>query len=312
MRLKLGRPDLRRYEDLFGVPPATDDAPLAVTFLGVSTLLFDDGSSALLTDGFFTRPDLLSVATRQLRPDPDRVAGCLQRAAPSRVAAVLPVHTHFDHVLDSPTVAQQTGATLLGGTSAANVARGHGLPEQQIRIVTPGDVQILGAYEVTLVASAHCPPDRYPGSIDRPVPRRARAGAYRCGEAWSVRVQHASGRSALVQGSAGFVPHALDDWQVDVAYLGVGQLGVQRESYLRDYWHHTVRAVGAARVVLIHWDDFFRPLDQPLRALPYAGDDLDVTLRVLRAEAQADGVTLHLPRVWRREEPWSGLSSDHG
>ena len=38
-----------------------------------------------------------------------------------------------------------------------------------------------------------------------------------------------------------------------------------------DYWTETVRAVGARRVVLIHWDDFFRPLSKPLRALPYAG-----------------------------------------
>jgi hypothetical protein len=61
--------------------------------------------------------------------------------------------------------------------------------------------------------------------------------------------------------------------------------------------------------VLIHWDDFFRPLDQPLRALPYAGDDLDVTMRVLDELARSQGVALHLPTLWRREDPWQGLSS---
>ena len=55
----------------------------------------------------------------------------------------------------------------------------------------------------------------------------------------------------------------------------------------------------------IHWDDFFRPLDQPLRALPYAGDDLDVTMRVLGRLADQDGVTLSFPTVWRREDPWA-------
>ena len=58
-------------------------------------------------------------------------------------------------------------------------------------------------------------------------------------------------------------------------------------------------------MVLTHWDDFFRPLDRPLRALPYAGDDLDVTMRVLGALAAEDGVRLHLPKVWRREDPWA-------
>ena len=65
--------------------------------------------------------------------------------------------------------------------------------------------------------------------------------------------------------------------------------------------------MGARRVVLTHWDDFFRPLDRPLRALPYAGDDLDVTMSVLGRLADEDGVALHLPRLWRLEDPWAGL-----
>jgi L-ascorbate metabolism protein UlaG (beta-lactamase superfamily) len=66
-----------------------------------------------------------------------------------------------------------------------------------------------------------------------------------------------------------------------------------------------VRTVGARRVVLIHWDDFFRPLSEPLRALPYAGDDLDITMRVLSRLAEQDGIALDMPRVWRREDPWA-------
>ena len=60
-------------------------------------------------------------------------------------------------------------------------------------------------------------------------------------------------------------------------------------------------------MVLTHWDDFFRPLDRPLRALPYAGDDLHVTMSVLGRLADEDGVALHLPRLWEREDPWAGL-----
>ena len=58
-------------------------------------------------------------------------------------------------------------------------------------------------------------------------------------------------------------------------------------------------------MVLIHWDDFFRPLDEPLRALPYAVDDLDVSMRILSRLAIDDGVELHLPALWRRADPWS-------
>jgi L-ascorbate metabolism protein UlaG (beta-lactamase superfamily) len=116
-----------------------------------------------------------------------------------------------------------------------------------------------------------------------------------------------SGRRLLVQGSAGFVRGALAGERADVAYLGVGQLGLRDEEYIRTYWDETVRAVGARRVVLVHWDDFFRPLDRPLRALPRLGDDLDASMAVLTARAGADGVELRLPRLWVREDPWAGM-----
>lgn len=305
MRLKLGRPDLGQYADRFDVPPATGE--LSVTFLGVASLLITDGTSSLLTDGFFSRPSLLKVGLGKVAPDQDRIHSCLSRAGVERLDAVLPVHTHFDHAMDSAVVADRTGAVIVGGESGANVARGHGLDERRIRVVVPGAPMTFGSFTVTLVESHHCPPDRFPGEITEPVVPPVKASAYRCGEAWSILLAHDSGRRALLQGSAGFVEGSLAGHRAEVAYLGVGQLGVQSEDYLETYWDETVRTVGARRVVLTHWDDFFRPLEQPLRALPYAGDDLDVTMQVLTRLAAADGVALHLPTVWRREDPWSLL-----
>jgi L-ascorbate metabolism protein UlaG (beta-lactamase superfamily) len=302
MRIRAGRPDLDRFADRFDVPAAGDR--LAVTFLGVSTLLLDDGRSAILTDGFFSRPSMVQVLLTKLAPNAARIEECLARAGVSRLEAVLPVHSHFDHALDSAYVAERTGALLIGGESTVNIGRGHGLPDDRIVVATPGEPIVLGAFTVTLVESHHCPPDRYPGTITEPLRPPAKVGAFRCGEAWSILVAHDSGRTALVQGSAGFVAGALDGQHADVAYLGVGQLGLQDEKYIETYWRETVRTVGARRAVLTHWDDFFRPLDQPLRALPYAGDDLDATMRVLSRLAVEDGVALSFPTVWRREDPW--------
>jgi L-ascorbate metabolism protein UlaG (beta-lactamase superfamily) len=202
-------------------------------------------------------------------------------------------------------VAERTAAKIVGGTSAAQVGRGHGLPEEHLVVVTPGESISLGTYDVTLIESAHCPPDRFPGVITEPVVPPVKVSAYKCGEAWSTSVHHRpSDRRLLIVGSAGFVPGALAGQRAEVVYLGVGQLGLQPESYLVDYWTETVRTLGARRVVLIHWDDLFRPLHQPLRALPYAGDDLDVSMRVLSRLADEDGVALHLPTLWQRADPW--------
>ncbi len=305
MRLRPGRPDLARHAHLFRVPAAAFDAPPTVTWLGVATVLIDDGSSALMTDGFFSRPSLTRVGLGKVAPSPARVDGSLARLGITRLEAVVPVHTHFDHALDSALVADRTGARLVGGESAANVGRGYGLDDDRVVVADSGSSIRLGPFDITLIDSRHSPPDRFPGTIDQPVVPPVRVAAYRCGEAWSTFVHHRpSDRRVLIQGSAGFVRGALSGQRADVVYLGVGQLGVQPESYLTDYWTETVQSVGARRAVLVHWDDFFRPLSKPLRALPYAADDLDVSLRILGELAARDGVGLDMPTVWRREDPW--------
>jgi L-ascorbate metabolism protein UlaG (beta-lactamase superfamily) len=306
VRLKLGRPNLRDYARYFDAPKAKAGAPLTVTWAGVTTLLIDDGESAVMTDGFFSRPSLFEVGLRRLSPSAPRIEGSLARIGVDRLEAVLPVHTHFDHAMDSAVVAERTGALVVGGTSAVQVGLGHGLPGDRLVVATPGEPISLGAYDITLLEARHCPPDRVPGVITRPVVPPVKVSAYKCGEAWSTLMHHRpSERRLLIVGSAGFVPGALAGQRAEVVYLGVGQLGLQPEQYLVDYWTETVRTVGARRVVLIHWDDFFRPLHKPLRALPYAGDDLDVSMRVLSRLADDDGVALHLPTLWQRADPWT-------
>ena len=305
MRIRLGRPVITDFADRFDVPAAEAGDPLTVTWLGVATLLIDDGGSALMTDGFFSRPNLLTVGLSRLAPSLERVIGCLERARISRLDAVMPVHTHYDHALDSAVVAARTGAKLIGGESAANIGRGHELPEDQLVVATSGEAITLGAYEVTLIESKHSPPDRYPGVITEPLAPPAKVTEYKCGEAWSTLVHHRpTDRRLLIQGSAGFVAGALSGQRADAVYLGVGQLGLLPEQYMADYWTETVRAVGARRVILIHWDDFFRPLTEPLRALPYVADDLDTTVRVLSRLAAEDDVALHMPSAWQPENPW--------
>lgn len=288
------------------MPLASAQSPLTVTWLGVSTLLVDDGTSALLTDGYFSRPSVARVALTRVKPSVPRVEGCLTRAGIRHLDAVIPVHTHFDHALDSALVADRTGALLIGGESAANIGRGHGLPDQRIVVADSGTPLDVGPFELTLVASHHCPPDRFPGVITTPLATPARVSAYRCGEAWSMLLLHRpTNRRLLIQGTAGYLPEALAGHQADIAYLGIGLLGMLSETYLHEYWEHTVRAVGAQTVIGVHWDDFFRPLSKPLRALPFALDDLDTSIRVLQRLADADGVSLLLPTAWQRADPWA-------
>ena len=300
--LPWARPDLGPYDPLFQRPCPPGDGPRA-TFAGTSTLLFDDGRTAFLTDGFFTRPGLLRVGLGRIAPDPAVVDACLRRLGVTRLAAVLCVHAHYDHALDAPLVADRTGALLVGSASTANLGRGHGLPEDRLRVVHDGEALTLGGFEVTVLASRHSPGDRFPGTIDAPLSPPARAAAWRSDTSYSVLVTH-SGRTALVQASAHYRPGALAGRHADTVYLGIGGLGRQPAEFRERYWAEVVGATGAHRVVPIHWDDFFAPLHRPLRPMAYLLDDMDAAMRFVIDRCRADGVELVLPVSWEPMDPF--------
>ncbi|WP_235581590.1 MBL fold metallo-hydrolase [Rhodococcus sp. Leaf278] len=303
---RLGRPPLPGPSEIATTASATPRSPVTVSFLGVSTVLFDDGESAILTDGFFSRPSLAKTLVLPLRSDMQRIDAALRRAGITSLDAVLCAHSHFDHALDSAAVARMTGAVLVGGSSTGFIGRGSDLPDDRIVVVENGRTTEHGNFAVTFVESAHSHPDRAHGEIERPLSQPARAREYRCGEAWSMLMNHMpSGRTALVHSSAGFRVGMLDGSHADVAYLSIGQLGRQSRAFIEQYWRETVSAVGARRVVLTHWDNFFRPVHKPLHALPYAFDDMPASIAVLNDCARRDGIVLELPTLWRRGDPWA-------
>jgi L-ascorbate metabolism protein UlaG (beta-lactamase superfamily) len=300
------RPDVARYASLAVDDGAAPAGGLSVTFLGVSTLLLRDAKSAVLIDGFFTRPDLWSTAVGKVSPDTEAIANALARAGVDRLDAVVAVHSHYDHAMDSPDVAKLTGAVVVGSASTANIARGRGLTEDRIRIVKDGETLRFGDLAVTLVAGAHFPHGQAMGEITAPLVPPVRALDYLEGGSYSVLVERA-GRSVLVQGSAGYVEGALAGRKADVVFLGIGLLGSRDEEYREAYWRETVTAVGAKRVVPIHWDDFTRPLEEPLVALPFLLDDLDASMEFVLARAGRDEVQVRWPILWRGVDPFAGL-----
>lgn len=292
-------PSLARYDRYrLAVPEGAAGGPqVRVTFLGVATLLIDDGETALMTDGFFSRPSKIATFLGTIAPDRELVAATLRRAGVDKLAAVIVVHSHYDHAMDAPEVARLTGAIVVGSPSTANVARGWQLPEAQIHVAEPAPLR-FGAFTVTLVPSRHFPHGMAMGEIEAPLVPPVRATDYREGGSYSVLIAHPHG-SLLVQGSAGWVDGALAGRHADVALLGIGALGNKDATYRETYYREIVDAVGAQCVIPIHYDDFTLPLDQPLRAMPNLLDDVDASLRFLVGQTAQRHVGLGLLPVWQ-------------
>jgi len=109
---------------------------VTVTWLGVTTLLFDDGETQILIDGFFSRPSLSDIVLRRpVDNDAATINYAMNEFRMRRLAAIIPVHSHFDHAMDVGAVANRSSASILGSESTAQVARGAGVPEDQITVV---------------------------------------------------------------------------------------------------------------------------------------------------------------------------------
>jgi L-ascorbate metabolism protein UlaG (beta-lactamase superfamily) len=300
------RPSLDPYRTYFLASAPAETRGLRVTFLGVSTLLFDDGETALLIDGFFSRPGVLRSLAARIEPDVDRVQSSLERAGIDRLAAVVVVHSHYDHAMDSPLVAERTGAVVVGSESTANIARGWGLGEERLRVVAGESTERFGRFRVTLIPTAHFPHGMAMGEIRKPLVTPVRVGDYKEGGSYSVLLEH-DGKTMLVQGSAGFVPGRLRGRRADVVFLGTAGLGTREEDYRDAYWREVVTAVGARRVIGIHWDDFTRPLDEPLIPLSGLLDDIAVSFDFFIARAAAEKIDFKLAGAWTKLDPFAGL-----
>jgi len=304
VKFPLAHPSLepyRRYEQ----PPSTGDG-FTAHFLGTSSVLLRDANTAVLCDGFVTRPSLPRVAFGRIAPDRDLVTRAMRRLGVDTLDAVFCAHSHYDHALDAPVWAELAGADLLGSPSTAQIGRGHGLPEPSLRVVSDAEVLSYGDFRLTFLESVHSPGDRFPGTVDAPLVPPARASAWKTGTSYSIVVGHPRGRLVL-HCSANWRPGVLNGRDADVVYLGIGVLGRQTSPFIDEYWNQVVRATGARRVVLMHWDDLFRGIGRPLRPMPYAMDDFPRAFREILARAEADEVEVVLPVPWQPADPFAGL-----
>ena len=234
---------------------------VTVRFTGSTTLLFDDGETSWMTDGWFSRPTFIEIITEHVEPDLAAIGRGLKANEVDKLDAVIPLHSHYDHAMDAPEVARRTGATLYGSESTANIARGWGLEEGRIEVFTNKKPIALGDFIITPIESNHfqfVDPEIAKTAldlptIDSPLVPPAPITNYRVGKSYVLQVEHPQGSFAIV-GSAGFIEGGLRGFKADVLFLGVGSLGEQSVEYRQKYWEETVGRLEPSTVIPIHYD----------------------------------------------------------
>ncbi len=237
-----------------------------VTWLGTAGFRIEHEGAVLLLDPYLTRASLSRCLFAPLRAD----EALTRRLAP-RAAAIVLSHTHFDHALDAPVIAQQSGARVFGSRSALRLCRSHGLPDTQLQCVEPdsgnGHCKAeVGPFRLRFWPSAHAAflfgRVPFPGDIADCTDVPMRAQAYRCGAVFGTEIEVA-GRRLFHVGSAELVERNWRVKPVDLALACVaGWTTTER------YPERLVAALSPGAVLLHHWDNFLRGIDSPARVLP--------------------------------------------
>ncbi|MEO9185418.1 MAG: MBL fold metallo-hydrolase [Kofleriaceae bacterium] len=230
---------------------APQRAALTLTYLGVAGWQIEGGGKLILSDPYFSRP---ANADAPLVPD----AAAITAHAPPHADLIVVGHSHYDHLLDAPSVALRTGAKLMGSASTLRVARATGVAADHLIGVKGGEDFELDGFSVRVIPSLHSVISFGGEVADAPTLPMAQSG-YGEGGTYGYLIRLA-GRQVLVLDTANFIERELEGIHPDIAIVAPGLRGK-----IHDYTCRLIHVLGAPPVVLVtHFDAWHEPpIDQP-------------------------------------------------
>lgn len=275
---------------------------MKVTFFGTTTLLFDDGIDQILFDCHFTRPSLAKYLAGSGATDQTIADEMIEKHHIERLRAIFISHTHHDHVMDAPYMALKTGAVIYGSSSAMNVARGGGMPEEQMVLFQPFEEYTIGGFRIQVLPSKHSKPTAFNNdlgkTIDEPLVQPAKLRDYREGGSFDFYIE-AQGKRFLIRPSFNYVEGQLDGYSADVLFLGIAGLGKADRQTEERFYAETAAKVKPKLIIPLHWDNFFVPLSRPVSAMPHIIEKTEESFLKLAEYCEKTGIScaVQLPRT---------------
>jgi L-ascorbate metabolism protein UlaG (beta-lactamase superfamily) len=217
-------------------------------WLGVGGIELKGPHQTVLIDPYLSRIPLWNLLIGHVRPRRDAVRECISEAD-----AVLVTHSHFDHVMDVPFIARQTGANIYGSSNTCRLARISNVATEQIHEIRAGDSIELDSFRIRVLPAGHVKLPLYPPrplSAELKLPLKALD--YRMDTIYSFHVQ-VNDLTLLVN------PGHVNDTAVAAEILLIHPHLRGSEEYRR------LKELKPRTVIPIHWDNHHRPLSKPLR-----------------------------------------------
>lgn len=256
-------------------------AELGFRFLGNAGFQLLAQGQSLAVDPFFTRPPFLRQYWGRVTPNRDLAAERLPRCD-----HVLVTCARWDHLMDVPAVVAHTGARAYGPPRVVELLRLLGAPKDRIERLAVGQVLHLGPFAVEVLPADHgwTPHDWFlNGALPRRLAPPLRLRDYRMVDRYdnlSFRIS-AGGIRLWLRG--------VRPLSADVALISPLR---GRPAQVRARYARLLEQVCPKMVILLHWDDLFRPLTKGLRPMllptgrlfpPLAPVDLGALTKLIKA-----------------------------
>jgi len=291
-----------------GPQPGSGGSDVLVRYLGVSGLYVEWRGVALLTGPYFSRVSMTRAGFGGIVQDRAAIARGLDGLALDRVHAILVGHAHYDHLADVPVVLldHARAASVLVNRSGANMLSAFPALGPSVVALEPHDGRWLRLTDrsgtalpvrVLPIRSSHA--DHFagyhyaPGEVEAPWTNweDKRHPDMKEGRpfAFLVDLLDDDGRPAFrihYQDAASDAPLGFPPEEV-LAERGVDLAVTCMPSSWRahDYPRGILERTRARHVLVTHYEDFFRPLDRPLRFVGALTDRRAATfLEALRVE----------------------------
>ena len=250
--------------------------PLRFTHFGAAGWKITDGETVILLDPYLSRvrfqgrrygphdateiPDDPRPVVKMSEPAGHDTA-TIDRHVPEADFIILS-HSHFNHAMDVPYIANKTGAVVIGTESTCNIAINGGVPDEQIHAVRGGEDYQYETFSIRVIPSLHsalsCKLYKDFGTIpvqDEPLclDDYVEGGTL----AYLIRM---GGREILLFGSMNFIEREIEGLRPDVAFIASAPPRLD----IHDYTARLMRCLGhPPLVVATHWDDQGLPFGAP-------------------------------------------------
>jgi L-ascorbate metabolism protein UlaG (beta-lactamase superfamily) len=265
-----------------------------IRWLGVAGIELRENEQILVIDPFVTRPPFKRMWRGHVRSNKALAAATVPHAD-----FVLVTHAHWDHVMDVPAVIDQTRATAYGSLNTHQLLAILGVPEERLYEIKVGDHLTLGTFQVEVLPAEHGLVLGRPfatGSLAPNLRPPLRIRDYRMDACFSFLIE---------VGGLRFL-----DWSSELTHSAPSaDVLFVKPHQERAYYEVLLDMVQPQVIIPIHWDDFMRPLSQPLRPMlkpprlafpPLARVDLNAFRQMIKRIAPQTKVLL--PEIFRLYE----------